>query len=578
MKKNITINLFGQLYHIDEDAYELLQKYEANMRRYFSNKDGGEEIIDDIEHRIAELLTELQAQGNEAIDITQIELIIHRIGNPEEISEENEDEENEKGETTAEHQTDTQSDRQTETPRPQYAKRLYRDTQDAMLGGVTSGIAQYFGIQDPILLRLFWVILFFVSVSTALLVYILLWIIIPPATTPEQRLQMCGKPVNPQTLNEELLKEAQQYQHNGNQPPKHPLVRFLNAVLSFSVFLLKVFLLFIGGGALIILFLVLIAFITFLIGGPGFSFSLGNAEMGRIMSNMDMNEIFLVQTLQLHTWQFCTILAGILVICGFPAFLLLRRLVQRDYRPSSTKARICYLIIWLAAIAISVGLATHTAFDIHHQLETHKRESNTRNNIYLTAESWAFLEENYWHLIQLQNTWEGVTRTCEHMFYPNHYKRYLSFVSRSHSDVMKCQVERQVDIEPGIYRLEAIVNTNGEGCCLYHQDKVNGERIFTPIPFTNDSTIKIKNMPWNIACQHDYFTKATDAANWQGVQERSNQREWCFIQSEPFQHDGGTLRYGITNDTQLTHRPWTGNKFAVYDMVVRKVNAPKSKR
>lgn len=576
MKKNITINLFGQLYHIDEDAYELLQKYEANMRRYFSNKDGGEEIIDDIEHRIAELLTEHQAQGNEAIDITLIEMIIHRIGNPEEISEENEGEEGEEDEKAAEHQTDAQGERQTETP--QYAKRIYRDTQDAMLGGVTSGIAQYFGLQEPILLRLFWVILFFVSVSTALLIYILLWAIIPPATTPEQRLQMRGKPVNPQTLNEELLKEAQQYQQNGQPMPKNPFVRFLNAVLSFCVFLLKVFLLFISGGALIVLFLMIIAFITFLIGGPGFSFSLGSAEMGQFMSNMDMNEVFLAQTLQLHAWQFCTILAGILVICGFPAFLLLRRLVQRDYRPSSTKARICYLVIWLAAIAITVGLATHTAFNIHHQLEIHERESNTRNNIYLAPESWAFLEENTWNLIQLQNTHKRVTRTCTHIFYPNYYKRYLSFISRSHNDVMKYQLERQVDLEPGTYRLEAIVNTNGEGCCLYHQDKAKDELLFTPIPFTNDSTVKIKNMPWEIARQHVLFTQTTDAAHWPEVQERCDEREWCFIQSEPFQHEGGTLRYGITNDTQLTHRPWTGNRFALYDMVIRKVKAPTTQR
>ena len=61
MKKNITINLFGQLYHIDEDAYELLRSYEDNMRRYFGSKEGGEEIADDIEHRIAELIAELKA-------------------------------------------------------------------------------------------------------------------------------------------------------------------------------------------------------------------------------------------------------------------------------------------------------------------------------------------------------------------------------------------------------------------------------------------------------------------------------------------------------------------------------------
>ena len=65
MKKNITINLFGTLYNIDEDAYQLLDNYLQSMKRYFSSKDGGEEIADDIEHRVAELLWEMQAVSEE---------------------------------------------------------------------------------------------------------------------------------------------------------------------------------------------------------------------------------------------------------------------------------------------------------------------------------------------------------------------------------------------------------------------------------------------------------------------------------------------------------------------------------
>lgn len=69
MKKNITINLFGQLYNIDEDAYELLEKYQKNIRSYFSRREGGEEVADDVEHRVAELFAELKEQGVEAITI-----------------------------------------------------------------------------------------------------------------------------------------------------------------------------------------------------------------------------------------------------------------------------------------------------------------------------------------------------------------------------------------------------------------------------------------------------------------------------------------------------------------------------
>lgn len=87
MKKNITINLYGSLYQIDEDAYQLLQTYEDSMRAYFAKHEGGAEISDDIEHRIAELLSELKAQGREAIDIDDVQSIIKRIGQPEEMGD-----------------------------------------------------------------------------------------------------------------------------------------------------------------------------------------------------------------------------------------------------------------------------------------------------------------------------------------------------------------------------------------------------------------------------------------------------------------------------------------------------------
>ena len=80
MKKNITINLFGSLYAIDEDAYELLNQYQNNMRRYFSRKEGGEEIAEDIERRIAELFDELKASGVEAITIEHVRDIISSCG------------------------------------------------------------------------------------------------------------------------------------------------------------------------------------------------------------------------------------------------------------------------------------------------------------------------------------------------------------------------------------------------------------------------------------------------------------------------------------------------------------------
>lgn len=87
MKKNITVNLFGTLYAIDDDACKLLEQYLDNMRSYFSKREGGDEITDDIEHRIAELFSELKTNGVEAISIEHVRDIIQRIGNPEQMDE-----------------------------------------------------------------------------------------------------------------------------------------------------------------------------------------------------------------------------------------------------------------------------------------------------------------------------------------------------------------------------------------------------------------------------------------------------------------------------------------------------------
>ena len=87
MKKNITINLCGRLFAIDEDAYEMLATYEQSLRNYFRTREGGEEIAEDLEARIAELFDELKAQNVEAINIDHVREVIHRIGRPEEMEE-----------------------------------------------------------------------------------------------------------------------------------------------------------------------------------------------------------------------------------------------------------------------------------------------------------------------------------------------------------------------------------------------------------------------------------------------------------------------------------------------------------
>ena len=133
MKKTLTVNLGGTVYHIDEDAYILLDNYLNNLRYHFRKDEGAEEIVRDIESRIAELFDEALRGGLQVITIKEVEEVIARMGKPEELNGE------EDGNPSASNSKTFDSE-STETSR-----RLFRNPDDRILGGVVSGIAAYFG-------------------------------------------------------------------------------------------------------------------------------------------------------------------------------------------------------------------------------------------------------------------------------------------------------------------------------------------------------------------------------------------------------------------------------------------------
>lgn len=167
MKKTININLAGFVFYIDEDAYEALQKYLNNIRTYLGNTEGREEIIDDIESRIAELFSEKQKQ---VITLIEVNEVIEVMGQPEDYMSEEEPEEKAAGQ--------------------QSNKRLYRDPDSTVLGGVCSGVGHYLNI-DAIWIRLIFLAMVWSGVS--ILFYFILWAIIPKAETTAQKLEMKGK-------------------------------------------------------------------------------------------------------------------------------------------------------------------------------------------------------------------------------------------------------------------------------------------------------------------------------------------------------------------------------------------------
>lgn len=204
MKKAIKINISGVIFHIDEDAYVQLKSYLKSVDLYFSNKEGGKEIIDDIESRIAELFqSRVTEQKKEVINLEDVTEVTAIMGDPSDFVEEAEDSEM-AGETVA--GGEKRSYRRG-------AKRLYRDPENAVFGGVCGGLGAYFRI-DPVILRILFVVLLIAGYGVWGLVYIVLWIAIPKAVSIAQKLEMRGEHVTISNIEKTVKQEYEGVKSN----------------------------------------------------------------------------------------------------------------------------------------------------------------------------------------------------------------------------------------------------------------------------------------------------------------------------------------------------------------------------
>lgn len=172
MKKVININFQGRVIPIEESAYDVLKVYVESLRRFFANEEGRDEIINDIEGRIAELFGESLKKGSTCITEEDVNNVINSMGRPEDFEGE---ETNMQSQLGGQHEQ--KNNTYTEQEHQAARGRLYRDTNDKMLGGVCSGMAAYFRI-DPTVVRLLFLVLFFGG-GSGFLLYLLLWIILP---------------------------------------------------------------------------------------------------------------------------------------------------------------------------------------------------------------------------------------------------------------------------------------------------------------------------------------------------------------------------------------------------------------
>ena len=169
MKKVININFQGRIIPIEESAYEILKQYTTSLKNHFHNEEGKDEIINDIENRIAELLSEeLKKNPTGCITDDSLEAIIKNIGRPEDFDEGFDDN---KSSQTATGSGDSNTARE---PRG----NIFRNADDKVLGGVCSGLAYYINI-DPTLVRILFAIITFGGFGSGVLLYIILWMVLP---------------------------------------------------------------------------------------------------------------------------------------------------------------------------------------------------------------------------------------------------------------------------------------------------------------------------------------------------------------------------------------------------------------
>lgn len=266
MKKTVTVNLGGTVFHIDEDAYQLLDKYLTNLRIHFRREEGSDEIMSDFESRISELFNERLRLGYEVISIEQVEEVIRRMGKPEEIFDE-------------EHETDSSNiHTDTEAAHVNVKKRLMRDPDNRIIGGVCGGLSAYMG-WDATAIRLIFFLLIFLH-GVIIPIYLLCWIIMPQARTATEKLQMRGESITVEnigrTVTDGFEKTADETHREEKQ--RSTFQKIADVFVQIVGILLKVFVVLIGVALipvlLVILFIFVIVMLSLFLGSTSFLYHL----------------------------------------------------------------------------------------------------------------------------------------------------------------------------------------------------------------------------------------------------------------------------------------------------------------
>ena len=594
MKKNIQINLCGRLYQIDEDAYELLSHYTETLRNYFMKQEGGSEIADDIEQRIAELFDELMAGGSQAITIENVQGIISQIGDVKDITES--DDQTSKGNST----TNEQKQRATHLHELLNKKKYYRDTTNSVLFGVLSGAAHYIGTSANTLRWLFallcigWfvfstlisiifggpIFIFFIPAAfIPEIIYLVLGLCIPAAVTPEESLRMRGVPVTPQNLTSEVKQQSVAYTKKSD-------------LSGWSIFT--------GIMSIIIAIITGINFIGCLITAP-ILFTVFSNEIPELLDGY-VNAAWVSER---TAFFWCLIIAcvamitsvGIVLYCSIHSALS----SFKKAKPMGNVQRVLWALGWVATITISIVFIILSVrhFENLEQMrrdarnaehEVWQKEHTREDGFYHSDEEWEFLQAGRWNVVVADEVDDNRCTYTGDYLDGDRNTRYLDvYCDGTPARVL---IPRTDSLEPGTYRLTAAVKANNDHkfiFALVGENTPSEQYHLAEIPVYDDEGGTIYEMAqWLLGTPIDSMSNLTSEqelaaellnqksrntlkkiaeANW----EKGNGWSYVAIEDLVVKHPT-CITYGITTLEDITGVEPTTGWFSATDFKIEKIN------
>ncbi|BFM42152.1 PspC domain-containing protein [Flavobacterium sp. CFS9] len=345
MNKTVNINLGGMVFHIDEDAYLKLTRYFDAIKRSLTNSSGQDEIIKDIEMRISELLIEKQKSDKHVVGLKDVDEVIAVMGQPEDYILEDE-------EKTSQSFNDYGTRKH---------KKLYRDKEKGMIGGVATGLGHYFGI-DAVWIKIIFLVFVFAGFGTGILAYFVLWIVTPEAVTTSEKLEMTGEPVTISNIEKKVREEIENlsdkfknanYDAMGNQV-KSGAERISSSFGDFIMTIFKIFAKFLG----VILIISGISTLIMLLIGV---FTLGtNVFVDFPWQNFVDAGNFTDYPL----WSFGLLMFFAVGIPFFFLTLLGFKLLSPNLKSIGNITKYTLLAIWIIAVAIAISIGIKQATEL----------------------------------------------------------------------------------------------------------------------------------------------------------------------------------------------------------------------